>query len=168
MHFSGFCFHNESYLFDELIDKSYSYISSFSYGCIEAIEYIINNDIKIDKLYMFSPSFFNNETDIFKNNQLKIFKRNNSKYLDFFYANCSYNADTNIDKYKKVDDIKALEKLLFYKWEEGILKKIIDKNIEIIVYFGKYDKIINTKEAKEFFKNYATIIEIPNAGHILK
>lgn len=168
MHFSGFCFYNELPLFDELIDKSCLSISAFSYGCIEAIEHIINNDINIDKLYMFSPSFFNNKTLSFKKNQLKIFKKNEKKYIDFFYKNCLQNKEINIDKYKKTDNVQVLEKLLFYKWKTTIIKAIISKNIEIIVHFGDCDTIIDINEAKIFFKNYATIIEIPNANHLLK
>jgi hypothetical protein len=168
MHFSGFCFYDESPLFDGLIDKSYSYISSFSYGCIQALDYIINNNVKIDKLYMFSPSFFNNQTLAFKNNQLKIFRKSQNTYLEFFYKNCLYNKKIDIDKYKKTDNIEILEKLLFYKWEEQIINKIINKNIEIIVFFGQYDMIIDINQAKKFFINYATIIDIPNVGHLLK
>jgi len=168
MHFSGFCFKNESLLFDEFIDKSRPFISSFSYGCIQAMEYILTENIKIDNLYMFSPSFFNTQALSFKNNQLKIFRKSPEKYLDYFYKNCLYDKKINIDNYKKIDNIEILEQLLFYKWQEHTLQKIINKNIKIMVYLGKEDKIIDINEAKEFFNNYASIIEIPNAGHLLK
>ncbi len=47
------------------------------------------------------------------------------------------------------------------------LKKLIKKGTKIEVYLGSKDKIIKSYEAKEFFKEFATVYFINDAGHIL-
>ena len=48
------------------------------------------------------------------------------------------------------------------------LKELKDRGIEIEVYLGENDKIINSLHVKSFFQEFATIYYIKNVGHILK
>ena len=168
-YFSGFCFQNEYVLFDKLIDKSIPYIAGFSCGCIEALEYINQNidNTSCKVLHLFSPSYFYHKSIKFKNNQLKIFKNHQNTYLKSFYQNCIYDKSIDINPYKKIDNISILEKLLFYNWDINIFKKLQKKDIQIIVYLGEFDEIVDNKKSEDFFKNYAKIIKIKNSGHLL-
>ena len=47
------------------------------------------------------------------------------------------------------------------------LEKVISRGTRIEVFLGADDKIIDSKEAYEFFKEYATVYFIKNKGHIL-
>ena len=66
------------------------------------------------------------------------------------------------------DDIQELEKLLNFKWNVEDLQKIINRNIQIEVFLGEQDKIINPLEAKNFFRKFADVFYIKQVGHILQ
>ena len=85
--FSGFCFKNESKLFDEYLERNDFTISGFSYGAIKAFEKAINCETRIDKLQLLSPAFFQNKDEKFKKMQLMFFKKDEEQYIKNFLEN---------------------------------------------------------------------------------
>lgn len=166
-YFSGFCFKNESELFDEYLISNDFTISGFSYGAIKAFEEAFSTKKRVDKLQLFSPAFFQNFDDKFKRTQLMYFKKDANAYCQNFLSNVIYPLQTDISKYFELGTIEQLEELLNYKWSEEKLQSLVDRGTKIEVYLGGVDKIIYASIAKEFFKNYATVYYIKEKGHLL-
>ncbi|MGE4462536.1 MAG: pimelyl-ACP methyl ester esterase BioV [Arcobacter sp.] len=165
--FSGFCFSNESELFDEYIIRNDFTISGFSYGAIKAFEEALNTQDRVDKLQLFSPAFFQNFDEKFKRTQLMYFKKDENTYVQTFLNNVIYPSNKDISKYFKLGTAQELEELLTYVWNEEKLQKLVDKGVKIEVYLGADDKIIDSLKVKEFFQKFATIYYIKEKGHLL-
>ncbi len=166
-YFSGFCFKNESELFDEYIINNDFTISGFSYGAIKAFEEALSTTKRVDKLQLFSPAFFQNFDDKFKRTQLMYFKKDANAYCHNFLSNVIYPLQIDISKYFELGTAEQLEELLNYNWSEEKLQKLVDKGTKIEVYLGGVDKIIDSSKAKDFFKNFATVYYIKEKGHLL-
>lgn len=166
-YFSGFCFFEESELFEEYLIKNDFTISGFSHGAIKAFEEALNSEKRVDKLQLLSPAFFQNYDDKFKRTQVMYFKKDANAYCQSFLKNVIFPRDLDISKYFKLDTIKELEELLYYEWSEEKLQKLVDKGTKIEVYLGGVDKIIDASKAKVFFKNFATVYYIKEKGHLL-
>ena len=166
MYFSGFSLTNESELFDDYIKKDNLTVSGFSYGAIKAFEYALNTNSRVDKLQLFSPAFFNDKDIKYKRMQLMFFKKNSQEYCKNFLNNCGFTHELS-SKYFSLGKFDELEELLYYIWDENKLKIIQEKGIELEVYLGSDDKIIDSNKALEFFKKYADIYYVKNKGHIL-
>lgn len=166
-YFSGFCFKNESELFDEYIIKNDFTISGFSYGAIKAFEEALSTKERVDKLQLFSPAFFQNFDDKFKRTQLMYFKKDANAYCHNFLENVINPTNLDISKYFDLGTAEQLEELLNYNWSEEKLQKLLDKGTKIEVYLGAIDKIIDASKAKDFFKNFATVYYIKEKGHLL-
>lgn len=166
-YFSGFCFYEESELFDEYIIRNDFTISGFSYGAIKAFEEALNTQDRVDKLQLFSPAFFQNFDEKFKRTQLMYFKKDANVYVETFLANVIYPSNKDISKYFKLGTAEELEELLTYIWSEEKLQKLVDKGTIIEVYLGADDKIIDSLKVKEFFQKFATIYYIKEKGHLL-
>lgn len=166
-YFSGFCFFEESELFDEYLIKNDFTISGFSYGAIKAFEESLTTNLRVDKLQLFSPAFFQIEDDKFKRTQLMYFRKDSKIYSENFLNNVIYPKNKDISKYFKLGTQEELEELLYYQWSEEKLQRLIDKGTIIEVYLGGKDEIIDSQKAKEFFKNFATVYYIKEKGHLL-
>ena len=166
-YFSGFCFFEESKLFDEYLIKNDFTLNGFSYGAIKAFEEALNSQKRVDTLQLFSPAFFQNYDDKFKRTQLMYFKKDANAYCQSFLQNVIFPTNLDISKYFKLGTIKELEELLYYEWSEEKLQKLVAKGTKIEVYLGGVDKIIDASKAKEFFKNFATVYYIKEKGHLL-
>jgi hypothetical protein len=68
----------------------------------------------------------------------------------------------------KEGSAEELEELLSYEWKVSELKVLHDRGIEIEIYLGSEDKIIEPQKAKDFFLPYATTYMINHAGHTLQ
>ncbi|PLY06183.1 MAG: hypothetical protein C0625_10185 [Arcobacter sp.] len=166
--FSGFSLENEEELFEEyLIDNDLT-VSGFSYGAIKAFEYVLSSNKRVDTLQLFSPAFFQTQDTKFKRMQLMFFKKDAKAYCDNFLENIAYPDTLDTIKYFTQGSLESLEELLNYTWDEDKLKEVVEKGINIEVYLGGKDKIIDSNSAMEFFKNYATVYFIKDASHILK
>jgi hypothetical protein len=166
--FSGFCFQKESELFESFTCKGAFCISGFSYGAIKAFEYALHVKSRVDKLQLFSPAFFQDKDEKFKKLQTISFQKNQERYIENFLSNVCYPSDIDIKKYLHVDDINALKELLHYVWDEKALYALKQRGVEIEVYLGSDDKIIDASHVKDFFQPYATVYFIKNTGHILR
>jgi esterase/lipase len=163
-YFSGFCLEYESELFEKFICRDDFCIVGFSYGAQKALEYAFTCKERIDKLQLISPAFFMDKNDKYKKLQTISFKKNSDLYCSHFLENVSCK---NLSKYFKKGNIEELKELLFYEWDKNKIQKLKDIGIEIEVYLGEKDKIINSEEAKNFFQEFATIYYIKDKGHII-
>jgi len=171
-YFSGFCLQDEQELFSEYLIQNDFTVSGFSYGAIKAIELVVKSlelGVRVDLLQLFSPSFFNDKDKKFKKMQLIYFKKDSEKYCNNFINNCSFpTANFKLLTYFHKGTFDELKELLYYEWDEKKFQFLNDKGVEIEVYLGGKDKIIDSKKAKEFFVQFGTVYYIKNAGHILK
>ncbi len=165
--FSGFCFSSESELFFDYLEEGEFIVSGFSYGAIKAFEKVLKSEKRVDKLQLFSPAFFQNKDEKFKKMQLMFFKKNKEEYKNNFLQNVKYPLLKNIDSYVKDGTYEELSELLNFIWKKEDLQKLVDKNIKIEIFLGEKDKIINSLEAKEFFKEFATVYYFKEKGHLL-
>ncbi|QDF28762.1 pimelyl-ACP methyl ester esterase BioV [Halarcobacter anaerophilus] len=166
-YFSGFCLENEKELFKEYLCEKSLCIAGFSYGAIKAFEYVYNSDTRVDLLQLFSPAFFQTMDKKTKRLQLMFFKKDKDEYIKNFLENVSFPSNIEMEKYFKEGTSLELEELLNYIWDKEKLQKLVDRGIKIEVFLGQKDKIIDSKGAKEFFKDFATVYYIKEKGHIL-
>ena len=166
LYFSGFSLDGESSLFDEYIIKDDLTVSGFSYGAIKAIEYVLSTDKRVDRIQLFSPAFFNDKDTKYKRMQLMFFKKNSEEYSNSFLKNCGFSKEI-AKQYFNMGRFEELEELLYYIWDEDKLQQLKYRDIEIEVYLGSDDKIIDSNKALEFFKEFSEVYYIKNKGHIL-
>lgn len=164
---SGFSLENEEELFGEYLIKNDFTVSGFSFGAQKAFEYVLLSNRRVDKLQLFSPAFFQTKDKKYKRMQLMFFKKDSTTYCNNFLDNCVSTSNKDIKKYFKIGSYEELEELLNYEWSEEKLQKVKEKGVEIEVYLGVDDKIIDSSIAKDFFIKYATVYYIKNCGHVL-
>ncbi len=168
-YFSGFSLQNEQELFDFWLKKCSKYcIAGFSYGAIKAVEEVYNLNKRVDRLVLLSPAYFNDKTKAFIKTQLLYFKKDSKNYINNFLKNISEGSKIDLSRYLKVGSLSELEELLTYKWDINKLKKISQNGVKIEVILAENDKIINSKEALQFFEKVAIVYYVKGANHILK
>jgi len=168
--FSGFSLQNESYLFEEYIKQSDYTVCGFSYGAIKALSYVekqIKDGNRVDTLQLLSPAFFQSKDSKFKRLQLIAYRKNEEVYLNQFLNSCFYPYEKKIVE-RSTTVIDELEELLEYEWNLDTLRTLNSKGINIEVYLGGEDAIVDTEVAKEFFKDVATVTFIKDANHFLQ
>ena len=165
--FSGFSLWGEEELFEAYLKRSQYTVSGFSLGAVRAFEYVQNNSARIDTLQLFSPAFFQDKSEKFKRLQTISYQKNSDAYEKLFLENIAHPSTHNMISYFKKDTLESLQKLLEFTWEEEKLVQFKKRGIHIEVYFGGEDKIIDSKKAYDFFKNYATVYFIKEGGHTL-
>lgn len=168
MYFSGFCLNNEEKLFDSLFMPSDYNVVGFSYGAQKALEYSLASTSRIDKLILLSPAFFQSSSPSFIRAQERYFSNNTDQYIEQFYTNVAFPVDSSmIEHFKSQGTAQELKELLTYLWDEEKLKILINRGIEIEVFVGGMDKIVDTKQCIDFFSKICTVYLIKNAGHLL-
>lgn len=168
--YSGFSLINESYLFDEYINKSEYTVCGFSYGAIKAFKYTQEQLAcanRVDTLQLFSPAFFQSKDRKFKRLQLISYKKNEDAYLRQFIDSCFFPHAKRIVEYTKTKT-EELQELLDFEWCLEELQELLSKGVKIEVYLGSEDKIIDIEQARELFLNVATVTYIKNANHFLQ
>lgn len=165
--FSGFCFSNECELFLDYLEKNDFTISGFSYGAIKAFQKVLKSETRVDKLQLFSPAFFQTKDEKFKKMQLMFFKKDEEQYIKNFLGNVKSPIYKDIDKYFQKGNIEELKELLEFVWSKDDLKKLNSKGVKIEVFLGAKDLIIDSNEAKDFFKDFAMVYYFKDKGHLL-
>lgn len=132
-YFSGFCFFEESELFQDYIIQNDFTVSGFSFGAIKAFEEVLTSNKRVDKLQLFSPAFFQTQNEKFKRTQIMYFKKDENAYCQTFLSNVLSPLDLDISKYFKLGSIEELQELLYYEWREEKLQNLIDKGVKIEV-----------------------------------
>ena len=165
--FSGFSLEGEEELFCEYENKNDFTIAGFSYGAIKAFKEAKESSYRVDLLQLFSPAFFQTQDKKFKRMQLMFLKKDSTAYCNNFLENIAYPSSFNTNKYFKEGSYEELEELLNYEWNKDELQDLVDRGTRVEIYLGGKDKIIDSKKACEFFKEFGTVYFIKNSGHIL-
>ncbi len=166
-YFNGFSLKNEEILFkDYLIDNDFT-VAGFSYGAIKAFEEVYNSTIRVDRLILLSPAFFQNHKKSFIRTQLRYFKSNRDSYLKEFLKNIAYPSAIDLTQYISNGTIDELEDLLLYRWSEERLLELIQRGVTLEVFIGGMDKIIDSEMVFNFFSKITTTYLLKDKGHIL-
>jgi surfactin synthase thioesterase subunit len=171
LYFSGFCLKNDKELFQDYIEFGDFNIAGFSYGAIKAFEYALNevqNNKRVQKLQLFSPAFFQDQSKKYKRLQLMFYKKDEQTYINNFIQNIAKPSDINLEHYLISGTYEQLDTLLNYEWKKEDFELLLNKGVKIEIYLGSEDKIINSNNALEFFKEFAEVYFIKNVGHILR
>jgi len=167
-YFSGFSLAGESQLFSDYIDDGDFVVAGFSYGTQLAFEYLYHeSQERVDKLILISPAYFQEEKSSFVRTQLRHFNHDRESYVEQFLKNVSYPTDIDLSRYLQLGSSDELNSLLSYRWDASRVGELIDRGVDIEVYLGGKDKIINSDIAFEFFSNLTTTYLIKESGHII-
>ena len=166
--YSGFSLkEDEKFFSDYLIDKEYV-VAGFSYGAIQAFESALKSDKRVDKLQLFSPAFFQTKNERYFKMQLGAYSADKDAYLRLFIDNCFSPALNDGSAVIREDRYESLKALLYYVWDEKKIQTLIGRGVEIEVYLGGKDKIIDAQKAFDFFTPFARTHLIKDAGHLLR
>ena len=167
-YFHGFGFQKEQRLFAPwLRDNDYT-VAGFSYGAQKAFDFLYDTPRRYDTLQLFSPAFFQNESNAFVRTQLHFFKRQNTVYMQQFYKNVASPSSLDLRSFYAEGSEAELSSLLHYRWEREKLQALLKRGVHIEVYLGEYDKIIDIEATRSFFEPYAEIYLIKGVGHLLR
>lgn len=165
--YSGYCLRDESDFFAPWLRTDDYTVAGFSYGAIKALRHALESGSRIDTLQLFSPAYFCNKAESFKRMQIKGYRRDRALYRSRFIESCF--APYPVRKAALVDDgVEALEELLTYTWPESALRTLKERGVEIEVYLGGKDAVIDAEAAADYFRAYATIYFIKQANHFLQ
>ncbi len=169
--FSGFGFANEWVLFKDFLDRGEYTVAGFSYGAQKALRYALDlhrQGKRIQKLQLFSPAYFNELPRPIKQKEILNFAKNPKAYMRFFYKKALYPATIDIQPFIKEPTLGELKELLFFEWRGEELQELKDVGVQIEIYLGEMDKIVDAAKAHRFFKEYGVSHLIKGAGHLLR
>ncbi len=169
--FSGFGFANEWILFKDFLDRGEYTVAGFSYGAQKALRYVLElyrKGERIQKLQLLSPAYFNGLSRSIKQKEIVNFAKNPGTYMRFFYKKALYPATIDIKPFIKEPTLAELKELLFFEWRGEELQELRDGKVEIEIYLGELDKIVDTSKAHQFFKEYGVSYLIKGVGHLLR
>jgi len=166
-YFNGFSLKGEEALFSSYLIESEYCVAGFSYGAQQALEYVYDSKVRIDRLILLSPAFFQTQKSSFSRTQLRYFEAGQEAYVKQFLENVTYPSKRDLSTYLKVGTKEALEALLTYKWDTNKIQELLDRGTTIEVFLGKDDKIIDAQAAFYFFSPLTTTYFMKDAGHLL-
>ena len=169
--FSGFSFKEDEHFFKPYIKQSDFTVCGFSYGAIKAFEYVqrqLRNRKRVDTLQLFSPAFFQNKDVKFKRLQMVGYAKEKQRYLEAFVQSCFAPYKKQTVTINENDTEADLQKLLEYEWDLAQLQQLVDAGVQIEVYLGGNDRVIDAKSAFEFFTQVASVTLIKEANHFLQ
>lgn len=165
---SGFALQNEQGYFDSFLQDNDYTVAGFSYGAIKALKEVLATSGRIDRLILLSPAFFQTKNGAYINLQLKGFTRDRNAYIEKFLANCFSPCEIKDVEIDHDASLEQLEELLTFEWSPSIMAKLKERKIEIEVYLGSEDRIIDVSAVREFFIPYATVTIVRGANHFLE
>ncbi|MEA3371508.1 MAG: alpha/beta hydrolase, partial [Campylobacterota bacterium] len=112
-------------------------------------------------------AFFQSRDEKFKRLQLMSYKKSKDLYMKQFIASCFSPWEQKVVEHTDTT-IDELRELLEYRWNIEELKEIAKKGVNIEVYLGGKDQIIDVNAAKELFLEVATVTYIKDANHFLQ
>ncbi len=167
--YSGFSLTNDEQFFKDFLDESELCVAGFSYGAIGATKKtieLLRGGVRVDRLQLFSPAFFQDRDMKFKKLQMLGYKKDKKSYIENFIKNSFSPYEVKEVSLSSSSEDELLE-LLEYVWSEDELSFISSSGVKIEVYLGGLDAIINANSAREFFLPFATITYIKDANHFL-
>lgn len=168
VYYSGFSLKEDDDFFSDYLDEGQYCVAGFSYGAVQAFEFVLKTDRRVDKLQLFSPAFFQSKPERYIKLQLGAFSSDPEAYLRLFVDNCFSPVVNDGSAKVEMGRYESLKALLTYIWQEEKIKTILNKGVEIEVYLGGKDKIIDSAKAFDFFTPFARTYFIKDAGHFLK
>lgn len=170
--FGGFGFKDDVRLFKPLLNEfgyfgAYS-VCGFSKGAQKALDFSLHYKMRINRLILLSPAFFNHKDSAFKAMQIRQFQKHKKIYMDKFYKNVGISEKSAFLRHIDEVSFMQLEECLNYHFSEEKLQTLQKNGIEIVVFLGENDKIIDSKIAYNFFRTYGIVYFIKNANHLLK
>ena len=166
--YSGFSLKNESYFFNNWLNNSNYTVAGFSYGAIKAAQHVADTNSRIDTLQLFSPAFFQTQSQSFKKLQLRAFSASPQGYREKFLTACFAPYCSCDVQLNHEDNSEDLSRLLHFVWDKELIQKIVNKGVRIEVFLGLEDKVIDAKAARDFFLPFATVISIRTGNHFLQ
>lgn len=151
-------------LFENYLEEGEFVVAGFSYGAQKALIDAVHTNKRVDKLQLLSPAFFPKNPK-FAKLQINTFKKDKENYIKNFLENVKYPKEIDLDIYLDETELYQLEEMFEFNW--SLIEYAKQKNINIEVYIGEKDKIIDIKNAVKFFKNYAKVYFIKDVGHLL-
>ena len=82
--------------------------------------------------------------------------------------NIVYPSTFDMQPFFQQGSLEELSELLHYTWDEAHLRSLKERGMNIEVYVGECDTIINAISVKDFFVPYASVYYLKLVGHILK
>lgn len=154
-------------MFAEYFDSSSDAVCGFSYGAQKAFSYVRKTpDIK--RLILLSPAFYMQKTDEFREAQIGVFADNPELYRLKLLKKSGFAAD-EMTAYQADGTADALRELLYFRWDSGELNKLAMQGVQIEVYIGSKDGVVEPKPSYEFFKNCGLkTVWLENKNHILR
>lgn len=150
-----------------LLNSDYC-VAGFSYGAQQAFEYVYQSKVRIDRLILLSPAFFQTEKTSFIRTQLRYFDAGKEAYVKQFLANAAYPSNVDLSEYLDVGTKEELEALLSYTWDQKKIQEVLDRGTTIEVFLGSEDKIIDAEKAFDFFRPLTTTYLMKSVGHVLQ
>ena len=166
-YFNGFALQNEEVFFKEYLVEGDFTIAGFSYGAQKAFEYAYSSSKRIDRLILLSPAFFQNKKSSFVRTQLRYFKSDNESYTQQFLKNVSFPSKINLDEKLSNGTYEELEELLCYVWDRDKILELQQRGVQIEVFLGGKDKIVDVDDSLEFFSDITNTYFYKELGHIL-
>ena len=159
-------------------------VVGFSYGAQKAVRYALDSPRPIRRLCLISPAFFHGMPTRRKEAELRLFAANPVRYLQMFFQQALSGSTDASEAQKELvlpyfclsrhesictkelaDDLHTL---LFYTFCADELTQIRERGIAIEVFLGERDRIVATKEARDFFAPLATrLFWVRDVGHLL-
>ena len=167
VYYSGFSLKEDISFFEKYLKTGEYNVAGFSYGAIKAFEYTLTCKERVDVLQLFSPAFFQTKPQSFKRAQMMAYKKDQTTYLSNFIRGCFAPHELKETLHVSTKE-SELSELLHYEWDVEKLKAIVSSGVQVEVYLGSEDKIIDVMGAKEFFLPYATTYLINGANHFLQ
>lgn len=165
--FSGFCLEGEGELFSDFIPPKIATIAGFSYGAICAYEHALATKEFFKKLILLSPAYYAHTDEEFKQQQINAFRSDPDLYKLKLLKKSGFSEET-AQKYSKDGTIDELEKLLYFDWAVDGFDKLKKNGVEIEVYIGSNDRVVDPNSSMEFFKQFATVYFIKGKNHFLR
>ncbi|HIC13151.1 MAG TPA: alpha/beta hydrolase [Sulfurimonas sp.] len=168
--YSGFSLKNEECLFEAFLKKGAYTVSGFSYGTIKALKYTqeqLKLGKRVDTLQLLSPVFFEMHGGKFHRVQMMYYTKDRKKYMQNFIKTCFMPYAVKELEFQK-EKKEELEELLSYQWSVPDLLELQSKGVNIEVYLGSKDAVIDVEEARKLFLDVATVTYIKEANHFLQ
>jgi hypothetical protein len=164
--FSGFCLKGEESLFSQFWSPEPFHWGGFSFGAQRVWEKLRNSSSSPfslpRKVTLLSPAYFGSPSQKWIGINLTGFGRNKEKYIRNFLQK------GGLSDWKYLDlscTLSQLERGLKFNWLPP--PREIDK-IELHIYLGEKDPIIDVEGAYNFFKKYGIVYLIKGANHFLR
>lgn len=166
MFYSGFCLCGEEEIFHEYLPAFGSHVSGFSYGAIEALKYALKEQ-SVKNLILLSPAYYAHKEDAFKEAQLTAFANDKELYRLKLLKKSGFE-ERERELYAKEGAYEELSELLYFDWSAAGLETIADRGVNIEVFIGSADRVVEPEASAEFFGRFAKVYTLDNKNHILR